>query len=80
MPVMAPLSDLVGVSRQTAVLAYQLGDGFTNMIVPTSASLMGVLGVAHIDWAKWAKWQFKFQVLLFVLGSIFVFLASALVF
>jgi uncharacterized ion transporter superfamily protein YfcC len=75
MPLMAPLSDIVGVTRQVAVLAYQLGDGFTNLIVPTSGCLMGVLGVARLDWGKWAKWQIKFQGLLFILGSIFVIIA-----
>ena len=43
---MAPLSDLIGVSRQVAVLAFQLGDGLTNLLVPTSAVLMGALGAA----------------------------------
>jgi len=75
MPLMAPLADLVGVSRQVSVLAFQLGDGFTNLIVPTSASLMGVLGVARVDWKKWFKFQIKFQGILFVLGSIFVIIA-----
>ncbi|WP_337961169.1 hypothetical protein [Caloramator sp. mosi_1] len=75
MPIMAPLSDLVGVSRQTAVLAFQLGDGLTNVIVPTSACLMGVLGVARIDWGKWAKWQIKMQGFLFLLGTIFIIIA-----
>lgn len=75
MPIMAPLSDLVGVTRQVACLAFQLGDGFTNLIVPTSACLMGVLGVAKINWAKWAKWQIKMQGFLFALGTIFVIVA-----
>ncbi len=72
MPLMAPLADIVGVSKQIAVLAFQLGDGLTNLIVPTSGCLMGVLGVAKLDWNKWAKFQIKFQLLLFILGSIFV--------
>ncbi len=55
MPLMAPLADLVGVSRQTAVLAFQLGDGFTNIVVPTSASLMGCLGAARLDWSIWLR-------------------------
>lgn len=75
MPIMAPLSDLVGVTRQVAVLAFQLGDGLTNVIVPTSACLMGVLGVARVDWGRWAKWQIKMQLFLFALGSIFVLVA-----
>jgi len=75
MPIMAPLSDLVGVTRQVAVLAFQLGDGFTNMIVPTSGILMAVLGIAKIEWGVWAKYQIKFQLILFALGSCFVFFA-----
>ncbi len=74
MPIMAPLADLVGVTRQVAVLAFQLGDGFTNMIVPTSGVLMGVLGIARLDWSKWFKFQIKFQALLAVFGSAFVIL------
>ncbi|WP_053955891.1 putative basic amino acid antiporter YfcC [Inediibacterium massiliense] len=75
MPLMAPLSDLVGVTRQVAVLAFQLGDGFTNLIVPTSGILMAVLGITKIEWSKWAKWQIKFQGLLFLCASIFVIVA-----
>ena len=72
MPLMAPLSDLLGVARQVAVLAFQLGDGFTNLIVPTSGVLMACLGAARIDWASWAKWQIRFQGILFLFGSLFV--------
>jgi len=68
MPLMAPLSDLVGVTRQTAVLAFQMGDGFTNMIIPTSPVLMGVLTLAGIPWPQWAKWIAPLQLLLFLLG------------
>ena len=75
MPIMAPLADIVNVSRQVSVLAYQLGDGFTNLIVPTSGCLMGVLGVAKLDWGKWFKFQIKMQALLFSLGSVFIILA-----
>ncbi|MFR2391805.1 MAG: putative basic amino acid antiporter YfcC [Enterococcus gallinarum] len=78
MPIMAPLADLVGVSRQIAVLAYQLGSGFMDAFTPVSASLIGVLGVARIEWAKWAKFQIKMQGFLFVLGTIFIFIAVAI--
>ncbi|RUO36772.1 hypothetical protein CWE13_07940 [Aliidiomarina shirensis] len=64
MPIMAPLSDLAGVSRQTAILAFQLGDGLTNIIVPTSAALIGCLGAVKLDWASWLKAIWRFQVLL----------------
>jgi uncharacterized ion transporter superfamily protein YfcC len=75
MPIMAPLSDIVGVSRQVACLAYQLGSGFVDAFTPTSASLIGVLGVARIDWTKWAKFQIKMQGFLLGLGAIFVVIA-----
>ncbi|NVK24693.1 MAG: putative basic amino acid antiporter YfcC [Gammaproteobacteria bacterium] len=64
MPLMAPLSDIVGVSRQVAVLAFQLGDGLTNLIIPTSASLIGCLGVVKVDWVTWVKFVWKFQLVL----------------
>ena len=67
-PIMAPLSDLIGVSRQTAVLAFQMGDGFTNLIIPTSAVTMGILTLADIPWTKWARWIIPLQLILFVLG------------
>ena len=72
MPIMAPLSDLVGVPRQVAVVAFQLGDGFTNLIVPTSGILIAILGIAKLDWVVWAKFQIKFQGILFFFGTIFV--------
>ena len=68
MPVMAPLSDLVGVSRQTAVLAFQFGDGFSNMIIPTSAVTMGILTLADIPWEKWARWLLPLELILFAAG------------
>lgn len=68
MPIMAPLGDLVDVSRQTVVLAFQMGDGFSNMIIPTSAVLMGVLSLAEIPWEKWAKWMLPLQLIFFLLG------------
>ncbi|HEY9116017.1 MAG TPA: AbgT family transporter [Bacteroidales bacterium] len=68
MPVMAPFSDLVGLSRQATVLAFQFGDGFTNMITPTSGVTIAVLGVAKIPFDKWVKWVFPFVVVLIILG------------
>lgn len=68
MPVMAQFADLIGVSRQTTVLAFQFGDGFTNMITPTSGVLIGCLGVAKIPYGTWLKWFWKFIVLLVFVG------------
>ena len=56
MPVMAPLSDLLGISRQTAVLAFQFGDGLSNMIIPTSGVTMGILAIAKIPYNIWVRW------------------------
>lgn len=68
MPIMAPFSDLIGISRQATVMAYQFGDGFTNMIVPTSSVLLGVLGVARIPYNKWVKWILPLMIMLIILG------------
>ena len=62
MPLMAPLSDLSGITRQTAVLIYQLGDGFTNMIIPTSGVTVGTLAMARIPFEKWFRWNLPMQV------------------
>ncbi|MEO0587001.1 MAG: TIGR00366 family protein [Planctomycetota bacterium] len=70
MPITAPLCDIVGVDRQMGVLAYQFGDGFGNMIIPTSAVLMGVLGVARVDWSVWLRWVWPLIVGLHVLGAV----------
>ncbi len=70
MPIMAPLGELVGITRQTTVLAFQFGDGFTNMIIPTSGVLMGALGMAKISWDQWAKWMVKLQILFLILGCL----------
>jgi len=65
MPIMAPLSDILGISRQTAVLAFQFGDGLTNLIIPTSGVTMGVLSIAKIPYEKWVQWALPLMVLLF---------------
>ncbi len=68
MPIMAPLSDLLHVTRQTAVLAFQMGDGFTNLIIPTSGVTMGVLGLAKIPYERWFRWMAPMQLIFFVLA------------
>ena len=68
MPVMAPLADVIGVSRQTAVLAFQFGEGWINPILPTSGVTMGVLGLAGISWEKWFRWMLPVQVYFFILA------------
>jgi uncharacterized ion transporter superfamily protein YfcC len=68
MPVMAPLSDLLGINRQTAVLCYQLGDGIYNLIIPTSGVTMGILSLSGIPFKDWLKWIWKLILILTLLG------------
>jgi uncharacterized ion transporter superfamily protein YfcC len=68
MPMMSQFSDLIGVSRQATVMAYQFGDGFTNMITPTSGVLLGVLSVAKIPYDKWFRWVLPLMIILIVIG------------
>jgi uncharacterized ion transporter superfamily protein YfcC len=70
MPIMAPLSDLLGISRQTAVLAFQMGDGFSNMIVPTNIVLMSILGIAGIPYDRWFRFVWPLMLKLTVAGAI----------
>ncbi|MDY7538954.1 YfcC family protein [Undibacterium sp. 5I1] len=67
MPIMAPLADLVGVTRQTAILAFQFGE-FTTPMIPTSGITVGVLALARIPWATWAKWMIPLQLMYLVLA------------
>ncbi|HWR38419.1 MAG TPA: Na+/H+ antiporter NhaC family protein [Patescibacteria group bacterium] len=75
MPIMAPLSDILGVTRQTAVLIFQLADGFTNNILPMSASTMSMLGVAKIPYEKWMKFMWPLFGWYVLIGTIFIFIA-----
>ena len=77
MPIMAPLADLSGVTRQTAVLAFQLGDGFTNLIIPTSAALMACLAAARVGYGEWLAFIWKPVLGLVAMASIVMLLAHA---
>ena len=68
MPIMIPLSDLLDISPQLTILAYQFGEGWTNAIIPTAPVTMAALGMAGIPWIKWAKWNIKLQIILAILS------------
>lgn len=70
MPIMSPLSDILGISRQTAVLAFQLGDGLSNLVIPTSGVTMGVLTIANIPYQKWLKWILPLMIVFFILAML----------
>lgn len=72
MPIMTQFADLTDISRQTVVLAFQFGDGFTNMLTPTSGVLIGCLGVAKIPYATWLRWVWKFILFLIVVGFVLI--------
>jgi len=78
MPIMIPLSDILGINRQVAVLAYQLGDGFTNSIIPTSATLMAVLSIGKIPYEKWVKFLWPLMLMWIGTGGVFLLIANAI--
>lgn len=78
MPLMAPIADIVGVTRQVAVLAYQMGDGFMNIIVPTNAVLMGMLGVCGIPYGRWLRFIWPLILQFLLAGSLTIIIAVAI--
>ncbi|NLY36543.1 MAG: putative basic amino acid antiporter YfcC [Tissierellia bacterium] len=72
MPLMAPIGDLVGISRQTVVLAFQYGDGFSNSLFPTAGAMMAGLALAKIPYEKWFKWLLPLMGVWMVIGSVLI--------
>jgi uncharacterized ion transporter superfamily protein YfcC len=75
LPILVPLADLVGVTRQTSVLAYQFGDGFSNVFAPTSGYFMAGLALAGIPWPRWARFMWPLQALWLVAGLVLLLIA-----
>ena len=75
MPLMVPLSDLLSISRQSAVLAFILGDGISNLIIPTNGYLMAVLAIAGVPYEKFVKFVFPLFFILMIMAFIFMFIA-----
>jgi len=76
MPIMAPLADLVGVTRQTAVLSFSMADGIGNIIFPTSGYFMAGLAIAGIPWIRWAKWILPLILTQYAIGLVSVIVAQ----
>jgi uncharacterized ion transporter superfamily protein YfcC len=70
MPVLVPLSDLLGLSRQVTVLAFQYGAGLTDMIIPTSGALLAILATAKVRYEDWVRWVLPFYGALLLLGVV----------
>ena len=78
MPLMAPLSDILGINRQTAVLAFTCGDGFSNSVIPTSGILMAMLALAKIPYTNWLRFMLPLFVILMTLSAVFLIIAVAI--
>jgi len=76
MPLMVPLADLLGITRQTAVLAFISGDGFSNMVIPTNGVLMAIIGIALVPFEKWFKFVFPLFLILSLVAAIFLVIAD----
>ncbi|NLY73259.1 MAG: putative basic amino acid antiporter YfcC [Tissierellia bacterium] len=76
MPIMVPLADVIGMTRQTAVVAFQCGDGISNSIIPTGASLLAALGVAKIKYEEWVRFIWPLMVIQSVIAAVFMVIAT----
>ena len=76
MPIMIPLSDIVQVTRQTAVLCFQFGDGFSNSIIPTSTVLMSYLAVTKVPYNKWFKFIWPLMLIWICIGAVILIAAN----
>lgn len=76
MPIMAPLADLVGIDRQTSVIAFQLGDALTNILTPTNGLLLAALALAKISWFTWARFVWPLILIQALVGLGFVLIAQ----
>ena len=75
MPIMAPIADVIGITRQTAVLAFQFGDGITNLVTPTFGTLMAALALCRISWGKWIKWLAPLLIVWYAICAILLVIA-----
>ena len=80
MPILSPLADLVGITRQTAVLAFDFGDGFSNMIYPSNALLLIALGFTVVSYPRWMRWTFPLQLVMLMATALFLLFAVAVEF
>ena len=78
LPILVPLGDVVGVTRQTSVLAYQLGDGFSNVFTPTQGYFMAGLAMIGVSWPRWVRFLWPLQAIWLVLGLALLLVAHAI--
>ena len=80
MPIITPLADLIGMTRQTAILAFNFGDGFCNYILPTSTALMGIISASNIPYDRWMKFMWKMFLIWLAVGAVLLMIAQAMKF
>lgn len=78
MPIMFPVADIVGITKQTTVLAFNFGDGLSNYVLPTSSALMGFLAIVGVSYDKWMKFMWRLFLIWIVVGSVLVIVANAI--
>lgn len=76
MPLMAPLADMLGITRQTAVLAFQMGDSFTNVLAPTGGEILAALAMCKIPYSKWVKYLLPLFCLWWAVAFVFLIYAT----
>ena len=78
MPIMLPVADIIGMTKQTAVLAFNFGDGLSNYILPTSSALMGFIAMVGISYSNWMKFMWKLFLIWTVVGAVLVIVANSI--
>lgn len=78
MPIMLPVADIIGMTKQTAVLAFNFGDGLSNYILPTSSALMGFIAMVGISYSNWMKFMWKLFLIWIVVGAVLVIVANSI--
>jgi uncharacterized ion transporter superfamily protein YfcC len=78
MPIIAPLADLIGLTRQSTILAFCFGDGFSNVLYPTNPVLLICLGLTVISYGKWFRWTIRIQLAAFAMSCAFMAIAVAI--
>ena len=78
MPIMLPVADIIGITKQTTVLAFNFGDGLSNYILPTSSALMGFIAMVGISYSNWMKFMWKLFLIWTVVGTVLVIVANSI--
>lgn len=76
MPIMLPVADMINMTRQSTILAFNFGDGLCNYVIPTSSALMGFLAIANVSYSSWMKFMSKLFGIWLITGSVLIFVST----